>query len=435
MGLVVLACSLLGGPVIVFAATGSVQVGQQSDTGVAPPGPGTTGGGGGSGGSNLPQISNVAVTLSYNSATINWNTSELALSRVSWGTSRDYRNGTIAGEQFTKKHSSLISDLLPNTTYYFQIISIGANNNQSTYASVFQTLTPADTGAPSNVTEFIATPRLNHIQLSWNNPSEPDFNLVRIVRSEIFFPTDPLNGKVLYEGTANNFADFNVTQGVVYYYSAFARDANGNYASGSVAYALIASSDGLNTDPAAPTVDLQFPYVKNPPAVPNAFKDFSFSYRDGLSLDLESSVIPVGQSLEISIPKDRLPNEGALLTLTIEDIDKKSIASTYLFSYDKDNENFKVKTPAFKTPKSYSLMVTVFTSTKLIIEKVSGSIEIVSEAQASEGESNGSGSLPQGIILGTVGVAAVMVTVHFWRLVRIRQRLLRESSSIKKELE
>lgn len=434
-GLAIFAGSLLlNEPAFVYAASSSVQVGQPSDTGVAP-GPGTTGGGGGAPTATPPQISRVAVTLSYNSATINWTTNDLALSRVSWGTSPNYSDGTIAGEQYTKNHSTLISDLIPNKRYYFQVISVGANGGESSYRDVFVTLSPPDTEAPSNVSEFSAIPQLNHIRLGWNNPPEQDFNLLRIVKSEKFFPLDPLNGTVVYEGAGNSFYDFNVVPGVIYYYTAFARDATGNYSSGAVAFTMIASSDEQNTDPTAPAVDLQLPSVTNPPLLPSVFKDFNFSLHNGLTLDLDSSKIPVGESLEILIPKDSLPKDGSFLTLTVADPEKETTSSTYLFVFDKANQNYKVRTPAFKAPKNYELIVTVFNSTKLIIEKVTGSVEVVNEAQANAaGQSSNNAGLPTEVILGAVGLAAVIVTVHFWRLVRIRQRLSIQNSTKTKEL-
>ncbi len=429
-------CSIfLSTPALIYAASSGVQVGQPSNTGVDPV-PGSTGGGAPPTVSP-PKISRVAVTTSYDSATINWVTQDLALSRVSWGTNPDYRDGTVAGEQYTKNHSALISDLLPNKRYYFQIISTGTNGAESKYQDVFVTLSPPDTEPPSNVSEFSATPQLKHIHLSWNNPTESDFNLVRIVKSEKFFPLDPLNGAVIYEGLGSNFYDDNVVPGVIYFYTAFSKDTTGNYSSGSVSYTMIASSDEVNTDPTAPAVDIQLPSVKNPPLIPSLFKDFNFSYRDGLTLDLDNPVIPVGQGLEISIPRSRLPEDGSFLTLTVADPEKKSSSSTYLFFYDKESGEYRVKTPAFKNPKNYALVVTVFNSTKLILEKVSGSVEVINEAQAEvdSREESGQEGLPNPVIIGTVGLAAVIVTVHFWRVVRIRKQISLRSNEEKKELE
>lgn len=424
--------SLLANPAFVYAATGSVHVGQPSTTGVDPV-PGSTGGGTVFDFSP-PVVKDVKVLVSSNSATVNWETNELATYQVTWGTTRDYRSGSAVKNKFDTNHSALISDLLPNTTYYFQITTSDTSNNQSSYKGMFVTLTPPDTVAPSNVEQFTAQPQTNRIQLSWNNPSDTDFDFVRIIRSEKFFPIDPLNGQVLYEGKNSNLYDTNVVVGKIYYYAAFARDVTGNYSSGSVSYAMIPTGDGINFDPNAPTVDLQLPFVANPPEYPNVFKDFSFSYREGFTLDIATPLIPVGQSLEIAIPKERLPDGGTFLTLTVTDIDKKTSASTYLFSYDSANQNFKVKTPVFKTPKSYALVVTVFNSTKLIIEKVSGEVQVVNKAQASAGDGESSKELPGGIILVTVGIAAVLVTIHFWRLVRIRKKLENSNTKNSKEL-
>lgn len=418
-------------PVFIYAASNSVIVGQPSNTGVEPE---FHGGSGFDPDFNAPVIGNLNVTTSSNSATINWVTDELATYRVIYGTTTEYLSGSIAKDRYATTHSALVSDLAPNTTYYFSVRAIDQSGNESVYTGVFITLVPPDTEAPSNVSEFIALPQINKIQLTWNNSPEPDFSYVRIIKSEKFFPTDPLNGEVIYQGKGTSFIDTNVVPGVIYFYAAFAKDYAGNYSSGSVAYTMIPSSDDLNKDPNAPTVDIQLPFVSTPPQLPIPFHDFLVSDNQGSQISLEDSEIPVGQSLEIAIPKEKLPNDGAFLTLTVSDEGKKNTPSTYLFAYDEVNENYKVKTPAFKTVKRYSLVVTVFSSSKLIIEKVIGKVEVVKEAKASDGSSGGSGGLPAGIIIGTAILASVLVTVHFWRLVRIKKKMSAKSGGNKNDI-
>ncbi len=415
-------------PVVAIAASGSVQVGQPSETGVEPA-PGSTGGGsGGSADNGVPVLSNVVVSVSYNSATITWNTNELALSRVVWGTSSEYSSGTVAGEQYVKKHTASISDLQPSTRYFFQLTNLDTSNNSSSYYGVFVTLTPPDTSAPTNPSRLVAVPRANVIELTWRNPSDPDLTSIRIVRSDKFFPLDPLNGEVIFEGLDTKFTDSNVKPGVIYYYSAFSRDRSGNFSSGAIAYTMIAGSeDGISIDPqtGAPVIDLELPFASNYNPIPKSFKDFILSYGDGIELDSLNMTVPVGENLKIIIPKSKLNDAGSFLTLTVKDPAMLMAESSYLFSYDQDNREFSVITPSFDTPKGYELIVTVFTSSKLIVERVNGKLQIVKSAQAGEGDGQESllSKRTRYIVLGGMGVSAIVVTWHFARLARLRAQM------------
>lgn len=411
-----------------IASNNSVQVGQSSDTGVAPI-PGTTGGGTtyGSKDSQAPRVSNLTVNVSFDTATISWSTDELSLSRTSWGSTSEVSSGTLVGEKFNKTHSALITGLASSTRYYFSLTNIDPFGNSGIYSGEFSTLGRPDDVAPANPSRFSAVPRGEIIQLSWVNTSELDLAAVRIVRSDKFFPLDPLNGEVIFEGLGNSFIDTNVEPGVVYYYSIFSRDRSGNYSSGAITYTMLAGTeDGFSIDPqtGAPVIDLQLPFSPDYSPTPKTFQDFLLSYKDGNTLDSFNAVVPVGEGLKIVVPKDKLNEAGSFLTLTIKDSGLQTSESSYLFSYDESNKQFSLVTPEFDTPNGYDLIVTVFTSSKLIIEKVNGKVQVVKTAQAAD-EANGQASraMTRYIVLGVLGASAVIVTVHFVRMARIRARL------------
>ena len=375
--------STLFGQSIAYGATGSVNVGQES-VGGSGSSSGSTGGGTNGLDKVPPIISNVVVSVTYNSATINWTTNELTLSRVVWGDTPDLRSGTIASEKFTQNHSVLISDLRPQTQYYFSITTIDTSNNQSSYSGEFYTLTPPDITPPLNISRFTATPLLDQIQLTWVNPGDADFNFVRIVRSDRSYPLDPHNGLVVYEGPGNMFIDRNVKTGVIYYYSGFSRDFTGNFASGAVAYTMIPARDDVNQDPGAPVVDIDLPIAPEKFPDLDLFKDFDFTYNGGVSVNPKNPEIPVGASIRLAIPKDSLPADTSYLTLTIWDKDRKTPGSTYLFLYDSKSREYYLDIPPFDSEQSLELEVNIFNSSKQIIQQSRGLLEVVIEIPAEE---------------------------------------------------
>ena len=73
------------------------------------------------------QISNVAIDrISSTSATISWQTNHHATSVVNYGTSTSYGSKIDLSERI-KDHSITLTDLRPNTKYYFEVMSHGKN--------------------------------------------------------------------------------------------------------------------------------------------------------------------------------------------------------------------------------------------------------------------------------------------------------------------
>ncbi len=62
------------------------------------------------------------------------------------------------------------------------------------------------------------------IELTWDNPAQPEFSGCKILRKRDVFPSHPYDGVEVYRGTDENFVDYDVDPATTYYYSAFAFD-------------------------------------------------------------------------------------------------------------------------------------------------------------------------------------------------------------------
>jgi phosphodiesterase/alkaline phosphatase D-like protein len=110
-------------------------------------------------GNAAPVISNVAVSVTLNSATVTWNTDQLANRRLNWGTSPTALTSTSALlTTYTTAHSRTASGLAPATTYYFRVVSSNTLNQTTTFPPLTEPPLRFTTAhLPSSVTTVTGT--------------------------------------------------------------------------------------------------------------------------------------------------------------------------------------------------------------------------------------------------------------------------------------
>lgn len=259
--------------------------------------------------------------ITLNSAVISWETNELTFCQTQWGGTPEYKDGSIAETIFGLKHSATLGNISPATLYHFKITCKDTNKNESeTLDQQFVTLTPPDFTPPANASEFVAIPDNEQITLTWENPPDYDFKGVRIVRSENFYPTNPWEGKVIYDNKGVSFTDTGLKNGVLYYYTIFAYDKSNNYASGSSVPGIPGKGVPLIISPCLPP-------VTTPP--PSGMKDlliknFSF-FQDNQKIQIADNDVvkaQVEKLLKVSIDYKKIYKEVENLILIIKKEDK-----------------------------------------------------------------------------------------------------------------
>ena len=93
------------------------------------PQPGPSGGGGGGGGGILPiSIFNVQVTVGTSTANITWDTSRSSLTWMIYGLDDTYGQEYV-NDTYNATHTVSLTNLLPNTTYHYQLRAKDSNYN------------------------------------------------------------------------------------------------------------------------------------------------------------------------------------------------------------------------------------------------------------------------------------------------------------------
>jgi len=181
-----------------------------------------------------PIISAVTVVPGATTATINWTTNESADSQINYGKDISYGD-TATNAALATSHSILVSNLLPNNSYHFRIISTdGSANSTSTADAIFTTL--KDNIPPPDVSNFSLATTSNSFVLNWTNPSlisVPDFVGVKILRKIGSSAANISDGTLVYTGAGAAFTDIGVTVGPTYFYTIFSYDTSDNYSPGS----------------------------------------------------------------------------------------------------------------------------------------------------------------------------------------------------------
>lgn len=91
-----------------------------------------------------------------------------------------------------------------------------------------------DGSAPAPVSGLTAKGNgsATQIELTWTNPTDPDWLWTRIVRREDATPSHWHDGQVVYEGKLEAYTDADVTHGHTYHYAVYTCDRAGNWSSG-----------------------------------------------------------------------------------------------------------------------------------------------------------------------------------------------------------
>lgn len=177
-----------------------------------------------------------------------WKTSVPTSAIFEWGETAFYEMGRTHlplntaqnKDTFGYLYQEAVPGLVPGKTYAYRLTVRDENGRVSGYQGTHAVPVVTERLLPENVSAVslrpTVTPTEKQLIIEWENPDTKDFSEVRVVRSPFGFPKDPLDGRVVYEGGAENVTDVFIGGDVnEYFYTIFAKRKDGTYSSGAVA--------------------------------------------------------------------------------------------------------------------------------------------------------------------------------------------------------
>ncbi|MBU4462017.1 fibronectin type III domain-containing protein [Patescibacteria group bacterium] len=319
----------------------------------------------GGGGVVALHIRNISIkNITFNSVNISWQTTRPTLCTLSWGMTSEYEKEIISGTRFTANYSTKLTGLQVSTIYHFKIVCNDELNFWlETGDQYFSTLS-----ALNNVSNLKISVGDKQLTLTWDNPTDLDFKMVRIVKSTDFYPTDPEQGTVIYEGKDNFFINTGLINGIRYYYTVFVYNLAGDHSSSGAIVSAIPQAAPVIEPPVFP------PYV--PPITGEmAFGEFNFIVEEGEIIWLGETTIKttVNKQINVSIYDKELPPLSKTIILTIE---KKDEAFSFLLSPDKSKTFHEATIPSSLESGDYSITILILNQINKVINKISGELKL-----------------------------------------------------------
>jgi len=329
-----------------------------------------------------PIISNIRViNITERSADISWATNEGTVSQILYRRVGESLYSSVVNNALQVSHFEGLTSLIANVDYEFYIIARDAAGNTATSTLIgFRTL--KDNIPPSNIRNFTATPDDGLNVLTWQNPVDPDFAGVYIVRSTSTYPRNRFEGEVVYVGPGVSVTDRGLTNGVTYYYTGFAFDTSLNYASGA-----ITKGTPVGVPPEEPIEEEEIPTV--PPTINLDAVSFWVANRTiEVNSDKNGTVQTLaGIGFGVSVDRNQISNSARLVTLRVDN-------SNYLLKLRADGSAYDTDISLPPTPAIYNGEVTlVFDDSQqvirfqldlkqrgMIFENIKGSVQPVNGA-------------------------------------------------------
>lgn len=372
-------------PLHLFAATDSdiLLIRQQVGDSIVPPPPSSLGGGGGTFLAPELSITNVRTDAHTTDVVVSWTTSIFSTAVLTWGTEGVYGKGQSAEVVPSMEHTMSIDGLSPGTQYALSLRVTDIYGRVVTVEGVLlRTERLPDSIPPANVSDFTAIYQDEGVMLSWDNPPDTDFKRVRIVRSDMFFPEDPYDGLVVYEGRKEFARDTWVDLGTTYYYTAFAEDNTGNYASGALARIRIPRSLDEVFVPETDEgdmfggIEILPEYGEVPEEIKTlSFQDFRFvQFGKDVERNGNTLVIDASGNLQILLGYDSVPEVLKTIGVTLVDPNDPSKVFPFLLRRDTEGDAYSATLAPLTRPGVYRISATVLDYKHQVLKRFEGKL-------------------------------------------------------------
>lgn len=360
------------------------------------------------------------IVVEETAATIRWQTSEPTRSVLKWGETIGYEVGSLSERALRTWHSTRITGLQPGVRYELHITATGGHGNEAIMTESFLTKMAPDATAPPNVRDFVAAHVGEDVILNWTNPAVGDFDVVRIIKGNNFYPVDPFDGELVFEGSNEQVVDVGAgaTPGP-HYYAAFAYDRSGNISSGAVTYLYIPYEDG---EPVPELPETQEPVDGS---IPLRLSDISF-VQDGKEISFIGEDVEIDSALPltISIPYKKVPQNLKTILVSIAHPTRDNQSFAFLLRIDEKKNFYTATIDALAVDGRYPITVSVFDYANRVLTNTHGTLVVSTAAPEAFSSTD----------LGFLGyLTAIFRSLGLWVLVLVMLLLLIVYESIRRD--
>lgn len=306
--------------------------------------------------------------------TMSFGTNIDVVATTQWGRTADLELGSVTSAGLQKNHNVVLENLTPDTNYYFKITLIDSHGKVHTIDNQQVRTLPLEEVAPTNVSQLTATPREKNIVLTWQNP-RTHFDSIRVVRSDKFFPRDPFEGQVIYEGDRTSFSDSDVVQGTTYYYSVFTV-LGAQFSSGAMTQAHLLKPGETSTvsDLFAGILELPRELI-SPLLAKFSLTDVEF-FQGGEKLPVVSDTVDIkaDRDLKISVPYEKVPEILKTIVMTMYDVDDHSKSFSFMLRVNSSKTAYEAIIAPLERPGRYTFGVAILDHKNQGLKKIAGVI-------------------------------------------------------------
>lgn len=312
--------------------------------------------------SKVLKMSPLNIVPNIDQAILTLTTSLPTVSTVSWGTTYEYESGTSADTSYDTNHKIILRGLVPGKTYYLYVTATDERGISVTSKTSFVTQVTFTSTPLPNPSDFTIQPTDNSLSIKWKNPEDIRFHNVRLIKSENFYPHDPFDGVLVYEGTDDKVTDFGSVNGNIYYYSIFSSDGKDLYSSGIIAKGNIAIPGNsrilLSSDPVVNTSPSN---IFDATIDRLSINDFSF-IQQGIELTaVNDGLIAIDgkENITVRIPYTQIPEVFKTILVTMTNIEDPKNIFSFMLRSNADKTTYEANVSPSDMSGYYNLRIAI----------------------------------------------------------------------------
>jgi len=385
-----------------------------------------------------PSVEDLRIEPGARSARVTFHTPMFSQYELRYGTTPSYELGSIGSGIYRIDHQTFVTQLEPNTTYYYELFLADRFGQEAVVATgSFVTEPSVIISRPSNVFDLRADVVGNDVLLHWQIPSTKESTYVRVVRNHRFFPTDPWDGVVVYEGTAESFTDATVLRDrLEQFYTVFTFNLDGQYSSGAVVNATreprnpLVLPPLLEPDPVATTTDSGSETATTVPPkkiVWPRFTDIEIVQLGTIhTAPADELEVQTKEPFLLRIPYDTVPAHLKVVMVTLGMPNRQAPQASYLLRANTELTYYEAEISSLQQPAHYPLRLTVYDVTDERLVTIGGTLV----AAGATDELVAEGWLPWALYFGGMFLVGMCSGGIWWWFIAWRRRRQEEEKSL-----